>query len=736
MKHETINKIHFNDALLDSVMNLSCNIVEIDSSKISESESDVGLRQSNEDFIIRFGNSSILCDGMGGAESGEISSRLIAYSFYKICEGIDFERLELVSDYNSISLYLKDLFSRTQDLYIRLLQRFYPRLLDQSSGTTLSACLNLTGNKYLCFSVGDSNIYKCFLNGYNEKISGTCYDESIFKLFYSELFNDLKIFIESDPSFESLSQKLLECYDNYAGCNEVLDYLKQNILFMTGDFELRTKIMNAFVFYWQAKLSESHGYNLSDCFTSKGLRLKNLSFDIVELNSDEFLIMSSDGFTDNVSLENLNFSSIPSAKSLVLLAKKIMSKDIKPYFNSENTFVRYSKKDNVSVVVTKHDSLVPTFDSTTFDEFFMERLDAEDLKLVSEEIIYCNSISVEERPSLKLQSKTPIIKISSAFTGFINFNTTYLSALNHVFSLDQANELLSLIHNNATSIVHSVSGRNVVVSFDFSLNVGSHVYMLNEVNSQVRILKAEVKDYINGFYCLESYFERTHLSFSLSTLDLIHRSAVMNFMILSDYNFLNFILEKDEDSFNYQVFQDFVHHKSINLVALYPDLIKICDFDKLNLFKGAIVSYLDDFCNFKVTVLEDVIDSNYLFQNGDFYSIKDLALRGLHLYKYSNVPLKHMPLDSILNVKCFLEKLELFNFNFQKHFNQSLSSPMFTIGPVDTLLNFQLKDKAYLDVVYLRISLLPVSEILRLWKAQTTDFYSEIFEKVLVNRSK
>jgi len=113
-----------------------------------------------------------------------------------------------------------------------------------------------------------------------------------------------------------------------------------------------------------------------------------------------------------------------------------------------------------------------------------------------------------------------------------------------------------------------------------------------------------------------------------------------------------------------------------------------------------------------------------------------LALRGLHLYKYSNVPLKHMPLDSILNVKCFLEKLELFNFNFQKHFNQSLSSPMFTIGPVDTLLNFQLKDKAYLDVVYLRISLLPVSEILRLWKAQTTDFYSEIFEKVLVNRSK
>ena len=97
---------------------------------------------------------SLICDGMGGYQSGEIASKTIVESFEKWFK----QDLPLLL-YNDFS------FQKLKEQWVRLINECNGQLVKYGAkkkidlGSTLTACL-FTGEQYYCVHVGDSRAYK------------------------------------------------------------------------------------------------------------------------------------------------------------------------------------------------------------------------------------------------------------------------------------------------------------------------------------------------------------------------------------------------------------------------------------------------------------------------------------------------------------------------------------------------------------------------------------------------
>jgi len=109
---------------------------------------DIGKRELNEDYITYRENIYVLCDGVGGAQHGEVASRFVAE---KMAEYIEKEIFNAVSNSSSIQDVLKK-------IQIELNERltFFPD--ENGMGTTLAAILINKGHAY-AIHIGDSRIY-------------------------------------------------------------------------------------------------------------------------------------------------------------------------------------------------------------------------------------------------------------------------------------------------------------------------------------------------------------------------------------------------------------------------------------------------------------------------------------------------------------------------------------------------------------------------------------------------
>jgi protein phosphatase len=114
----------------------------------SSSYSDIGKRELNEDFITYRPNIYVLCDGVGGADHGEVASRFVAEKLVDY-----FERFGDDAFYGNT--FIQDILKRIQvELNDRL--RSFPN--EKGMGTTLAAILINHGSTYI-FHIGDSRVY-------------------------------------------------------------------------------------------------------------------------------------------------------------------------------------------------------------------------------------------------------------------------------------------------------------------------------------------------------------------------------------------------------------------------------------------------------------------------------------------------------------------------------------------------------------------------------------------------
>jgi len=115
---------------------------------ILSSYSEIGKREINEDYIAFHNNIFVLCDGVGGAEHGEIASKFVAEKLVEY-----FDRFGDNSFYGNP--IIQDILLKIQiELNNRL--KLYPAEIGM--GTTLAAVLINQGSAYV-FHIGDSRVY-------------------------------------------------------------------------------------------------------------------------------------------------------------------------------------------------------------------------------------------------------------------------------------------------------------------------------------------------------------------------------------------------------------------------------------------------------------------------------------------------------------------------------------------------------------------------------------------------
>jgi len=129
-----------------------CSIIAT-SSEILKSKTTVGLvRENNEDFVVTIVSPTnekikllVVCDGIGGYDSGEVASKFAAKSLVNWFVNFDFTDIDLEFIHNVIRKKIKEIHNVIKNLLV-------------GAGTTLTAAL-VCENKTIIANIGDSRTY-------------------------------------------------------------------------------------------------------------------------------------------------------------------------------------------------------------------------------------------------------------------------------------------------------------------------------------------------------------------------------------------------------------------------------------------------------------------------------------------------------------------------------------------------------------------------------------------------
>lgn len=147
---------------------------------------DVGYeKDKNEDFVIQFDHGVIMCDGVGGMKNGELASQVVAKKAYELLTEefltrltVQYRKLQPIDDV--LNEFLNRLNQETFQILSdqMLLSNRHGRVKDIGY-TTLSMAIEIEDNMYVCFSIGDSLIYKKTHLGINRVIGSHCTIDSV-----------------------------------------------------------------------------------------------------------------------------------------------------------------------------------------------------------------------------------------------------------------------------------------------------------------------------------------------------------------------------------------------------------------------------------------------------------------------------------------------------------------------------------------------------------------------------
>jgi len=147
---------------------------------------DVGYEKNkNEDFVIQFDHGVIMCDGVGGMKNGELASQVVAKKAYELLTEEFLTRLTVqYRKLQPIDEVLNEFLDRLNQETFQILRdqmilsNGYGRVKDIGY-TTLSMAIEIEDNMYVCFSIGDSLIYKKTQLGINRVIGSHCTIDSV-----------------------------------------------------------------------------------------------------------------------------------------------------------------------------------------------------------------------------------------------------------------------------------------------------------------------------------------------------------------------------------------------------------------------------------------------------------------------------------------------------------------------------------------------------------------------------
>lgn len=147
---------------------------------------DIGYEKDrNEDFVIQFDHGVIMCDGVGGSKNGDIAAQFVAKTAYELLTSeylplltIQYRSLKPIQDI--LTSFVERLNAETFTLLKeQMILRNQELRLKDIGFTTLSMALEIEDNLYVCFSVGDSLIYKKNSFGIDRVIGSHCRIDSV-----------------------------------------------------------------------------------------------------------------------------------------------------------------------------------------------------------------------------------------------------------------------------------------------------------------------------------------------------------------------------------------------------------------------------------------------------------------------------------------------------------------------------------------------------------------------------